>query len=135
MIMIKNCFTKIIVAGVILIECSPVLAKSYCPVEIKWNRLRLSDKQKVQIQSLDQQWKETNAIIRPALERDKARLKSLISNPAMPDNAIREVQKHIIAKQDQLRYEALENFLAKRRILTLKQRETLHKMLSKQNFN
>lgn len=131
--MIKNYFTGILFTGVLLITFSPVYAESYClkDKDIKWDHLKLSNKQKAQIQNLDQQWKEVSSIIHPKLVRDKERLKLMMFNADVSDNDIREVQKQIIAKQDQLRYEALENFLAKRRVLTQKQREMLHKMLPK----
>ncbi|MFH0703131.1 MAG: hypothetical protein V2B14_06315 [bacterium] len=119
-------FIKLGIIGILLCGASFSAEAS----RIKWEVFNLTYEQKQEIQDLDSQWQKINYAIRPGLIRDQQQLKLLLTNTDSTDNQIRELQKQIFSKQDQLRYEALENFLSKRRLLTAKQRKMLQKMLS-----
>jgi hypothetical protein len=99
------------------------------PCNINWEGLHLSRRQARDIRNLDIQWQSIRDLIRPALIRDQECFRLMLINPDVTDNQVREMQKEIFIKQEQLRYEALENFLAKRRVLNGKQRIMLHNML------
>jgi len=98
---------------------------------IRWSSLNLDPWQQKRIKLLDYQWKQINNSIRPILIRDQEKFKKMLLNPNISEDEIREQQRQIFIKQEQLRYHALENFLAKRRLLNEKQRELLHDMISK----
>jgi len=95
-------------------------------LNLMWEELNLTPAQEQRIKELDKKWQEVRGAIKPKLYRDQDQLKHLMLNPNASDDQIREIHKHIFVQQQQLRYEALENFLAKRRVLTQKQREKLH---------
>jgi Spy/CpxP family protein refolding chaperone len=98
--------------------------------QINWGKLNLSSEQMEKIQSLDKEWMRIQQLIRPKIIRDQQQLKNIMSNPEVDEDLIRKLQRDIMLRQEQLRYEATENFLSKRRILTSEQREKLHKMVS-----
>lgn len=124
-----NYTIKLGIAG-LLISCIQALADADS-ININWERLNLTPKQERSIQVFDKEWQQMKSLIRPKLIRDQERLKLMLANPDVSDVQIRELQKQIFVKQEQLRYEALENFLAKRRLLNSHQREILHEMLSR----
>lgn len=98
---------------------------------IEWSQLNLNDDQMKRIRELDAQWKSVEQIVRPKIIRDQQQLKNIMNNPNANEDQIRKLQKDIMVRQDQLRYEAIENFLSKRRILNQEQREKLHKIMPK----
>ena len=142
----KNTLTAIII-GIVLINC-PVFAQDMQQVQnvsasqsynnsfskgygsIDWLNLDLSEDQKKQITTLNEDWKRVQQLIRPKIIRDQQKLKNVMSNPNADENEIRKLQGDIMLRQKQLRFEATENFLSKRRILSNQQREKLHKMMS-----
>ena len=83
-------------------------------VNISWESLHLTSGQEKEILILDQQWAQIRDLIRPRLIRDQECLKLMMINPDITDSQIREMQKYIFIKQEQLRYGALEIFLAKK---------------------
>jgi Spy/CpxP family protein refolding chaperone len=107
-----------------------ISSKSYSDIE--WSDLSLTEDQLSKIQELDEEWKRVEQLIRPKIIRDQQQLKNIMSNPHIDEDQIRKLQRDIMLRQEQLRYEATENFLSKRRLLNTKQRETLHKMMSQQ---
>lgn len=98
-------------------------------VSIDWQLLNLTEDQKRKIKELDLQWTSLEQTIRPKILRDQQQLKTIMVNPNADDNQIRKLQKDIMIRQEQLRYEATENFLSKRRLLNDEQRQKLHKMM------
>lgn len=100
-------------------------------VNINWTQLNLSEDQAKKMNELDDQWGRIEQLIRPKIIRDQQQLKNIMSNPNADDEQIRNLQRDIMTRQEQLRFEATENFLSKRRILNTKQREVLHKMMPK----
>ena len=104
------------------------ISKSYS--SINWLNLDLSEDQKKQITTLNEDWKRVQQLIRPKIIRDQQKLKNVMSNPNADENEIRKLQGDIMLRQKQLRFEATENFLSKRRVLSNPQREKLHKMMS-----
>lgn len=107
---------------------SPALADSN-DISIRWEYLNLTQRQQQKMQVLDREWCEIQSLLQPKLIRDQEKLKLMLTNPDVSDTQIREIEKQIFIKQEQLRYYAMENFLAKRRILTVKQKVVLHEML------
>ena len=105
----------------------PVLADTN-NISINWECLNLTEKQEQKFALFDQDWKKIQTIIRPKLTRDQERLKLMLTNPNISDTQIKELQKQIFIRQEQLRYYALNNFLSKRRLLTPNQRIMLHEM-------
>jgi len=122
-------FIKFSILGLFFF-CLPVFAEIN-KMNINWEYLNLTPKQKHEVAILDKRWKKVNAFIRPQLLSNQQKLKTLLSKPNIPDEEIRELQKQIFLEQTQLRSEALENFLSKKRLLDNKQRQVLLKMLSK----
>lgn len=98
-------------------------------VNINWSGLELTNEQMVQMESLDNQWQKVQQMVRPKLIRDQQTLRNVITNPNLNEDYIRKLQRDIMLRQEQLRYEATENFLSKRRLLNKDQREKLHKMM------
>lgn len=96
---------------------------------INWSELNLSKDQQNSIKKLDQEWSRVEQLIRPKIIRDQQQLKNVMSNPNADDNLIRKLQNDIMLRQKQLRYEATENFLSKRRLLNQDQRKMLHKQM------
>lgn len=96
---------------------------------INWLTLDLTTEQKKQIKALNDEWKRVQQLIRPKIIRDQQKLKNVMSNPNADEDQIRKLQSDIMLRQKQLRFEATENFLSKRRILSDPQREKLHKMM------
>lgn len=96
---------------------------------INWENLDLSDEQEVKIKELNEDWKRIEQLIRPKIIRDQQQLKNVMSNPNADEDLIRKLQRDIMLRQKQLRFEATENFLSKRRILNPDQREKLHKYM------
>ncbi|MEW5821428.1 MAG: Spy/CpxP family protein refolding chaperone [Cyanobacteriota bacterium] len=96
---------------------------------INWSELNLTAEQSVKINQLDEEWKRIQQVIRPRLVRDQQQLKNIMKNPDTDEDRIRKLQNDIMLRQKQLRYEATENFLSKRRVLTPEQREVLHKKI------
>ncbi|EKE03756.1 MAG: hypothetical protein ACD_20C00156G0001 [uncultured bacterium] len=97
-------------------------------ISINWECLNLTEKQEQKFALFDQDWEKIQTIIRPKLTRDQERLKLMLTNPNISDTQIKELQKQIFIRQEQLRYYALNNFLSKRRLLTPNQRIMLHEM-------
>ncbi len=97
---------------------------------INWECLNLTLSQQAQIKILDKEWQKTSTEIIYQIKYDKKLLKSLLTNPFISDIAIRNLQNRILMNQKKLRYCAMENFLQKRRLLTFRQRQKLHGMLS-----
>ena len=98
-------------------------------VSINWAHLNLTNDQSKKIKELDAQWERIQQLIRPKIIRDQQQLKNVMSNPNADEDLIRKLNNDIMLRQKQLRFEATENFLSKRRVLTTGQRETLHKMM------
>lgn len=109
------------------VSTSQTYAKSYG--NINWLTLDLTDEQKRQIKTLNDDWKRVQQLIRPKIIRDQQKLKNVMSNPNADEDQIRKLQGDIMLRQKQLRFEATENFLSKRRVLSNEQREKLHKMM------
>lgn len=96
---------------------------------IDWNELDLSKSQMETIQKLDEDWSQVEQLIRPKIIRDQQQLKNVMGNPDADENLIRKLQNDIMLRQKQLRYEATENFLSKRRVLSPDQRKKLHQQM------
>ena len=127
--MIRN--KSLIICGLSLILLCQIPAKAAAGTGIiNWDCLDLSSKQKKQINILDKDWQTLNSDVRPGLLKDQANLKLMLNDPNSSDDKIRELQWKILSKQQMLRYEAMENFLSKRRLLSPKQRVILQQMLS-----
>ena len=120
-------FIELGIAGVL---ASSLPAMSEDAMNIKWDSLNLSSKQKLEIQTLDIQWKNVHSSVRPKLTKDQEKLKTLLGNPDISEDQLRTLQRQIFLRKEQLRNEAMENFLSKRRLLNSQQREKLHKMMS-----
>ena len=101
-------------------------------VNINWGLLNLSNDQLKRIKDLDTDWERIQQLIRPKIIRDQQQLKNVMSNPNADEDLIRKLNNDIMLRQKQLRFEATENFLSKRRLLTPEQRENLHKMMIQQ---
>lgn len=100
-------------------------------INVNWNQLNLNTVQQKRINELDNQWKQLENLVKPKIIRDQQTLKNIIKNPNVKESNIRQLQKDIMLRQEQLRNEATENFLSKRRLLNSNQKTQLHKMLSK----
>ena len=98
---------------------------------IDWSSFNLSLRQINQIRVYDNDWKIRSSILKSDLIKYQKRLKYLFSDPNAKNSDIRELQWQIFVKQQQLQYEALENFLNKRQVLSYEQRVRLHQILTK----
>ncbi|MDD3149910.1 MAG: hypothetical protein PHV68_03670 [Candidatus Gastranaerophilales bacterium] len=105
-------------------------ASAYEPTSIDWMALGLSQTQQLQICKLDEDWAMKSGDLKKDLQEFQKQLRILMKNPNSLDKNIKETQWQIFIKQQQLQYEAVENFLAKRRLLNYNQRIKLHKMIS-----
>ena len=120
----------------------PVIAVIFiflpCPAEakgavgdIKWERLNLTQCQRKSIRSLDMQWQGISLHLRQKIIKDQRRLRCLLGNQFVTEEQLRKVYYRILRNQRELRKEALENFIKKRRILNYSQKKTLHNKLLK----
>jgi len=97
--------------------------------DINWNKLNLTQYQATQINKLDDEWDLINSKIKPDLINNQKKLKVMLTDPNATECAIRNLYIEIILEQEHLKYQALEIFLAKRRLLKRDQLVKLHQML------
>lgn len=124
---------KILILIVILIFSFKHNAKAYEQKAVDWNEIGLSSTQQMQICKLDEEWAVKSSDLKKDLYEFQKQLRILMKNPNSLDKSIKEAQWQIFIKQQQLQYEAVENFLAKRRLLNHAQRNKLHNIIS-ENF-
>ncbi|OGH97013.1 MAG: hypothetical protein A2104_09655 [Candidatus Melainabacteria bacterium GWF2_32_7] len=117
-----------LVITIFLFNSMSALAEAKNGIDIRWECLNLTPRQEQKFAEFDKDWERIYSIVRPKLIRDQERLKLILTNPDVSDIQIKELQKQIFIKQEQLRYYALENFLSKRHLLTPKQRIILHEI-------
>ena len=89
--------------------------------EINWDSLNLTPYQKKRIEMLDREWNFINATIRPGLENEQKLFEKFLNDPCSNEYTLRNLYLQILAKQNQLKYQALEVYLAKRRLLSKSQ--------------
>ena len=123
-------FTSILISAFLLtVGNLSVFAIEKNNVSINWEKLNLSKEQGKNIEMLDMKWKKINETIRPQILRDQQKLKCVLKNQNATDSEIRQIQMQILMNQNRLKYEALELFLDKRRLLTPIQRKKFHMLI------
>jgi len=107
------------------------LANNNSISSVSWDKLNLTTTQKAKIKVLDLEWERSSRNLIEKISHDKEQLKALLESPFATEAEIRDLQKRILLNQQELRYRAMNNFLQKRKVLTLCQKKKLHKMLSR----
>ncbi len=106
----------------------------FCYHDFDWKSLNLTPSQAQKIKQLDGNWENINKKTLPHLKKDQIKLKKALKSPNISENSIRDLYISIMMQQQRLRYNAIEIFLAKRRLLNEKQLCELNKELHLQNI-
>lgn len=99
-------------------------------LEVNWDSLDLSDSQRNNLKNLDNRWKSTVSDIVPRIQTNERKLKQLMQSSKPNEGEILKLQQQIHEDKTQLKMEATEIFLHKRKVLNNQQQEKLQKMIN-----
>jgi Spy/CpxP family protein refolding chaperone len=123
------------VAVVVMIALVPMLwrtasAEQTGITRVNWDNLNLSEDQREQLDSMDQQWKNTVHELAPRIENNRRKLK-LMMNESQPDeNEIMELQQQVHEDQLKLKMRATKLYLGKKKVLNADQQEKFSQMMN-----
>jgi Spy/CpxP family protein refolding chaperone len=92
---------------------------------VNWGAMPLTATQKDAIKKHDAVWQQAFEQLYPEIVQERKRLKQLLMNPNTDHDAIFRSLQHLEDKEQELRYEAVKNFLLKKQELTPTQREQM----------
>ncbi|MEI7475115.1 MAG: hypothetical protein WCK67_10110 [bacterium] len=98
---------------------------------IDWTSLGLNEDQMQKVGALDAQWHNSSKDVIPKIKEEQEQLNKTLENANASSQEIREASKRVISSESQLQLAAMENFIAKREVLTTEQRNKLLELLSK----
>ena len=93
--------------------------------QINWGSITLSAAQKDALRKHDAMWQRAFEQLYPEIQTERRRLHRLLIEKDTNQEAIFQVLRHLEDKEQELRYEAVKNFLQKKQELTPSQREKL----------
>jgi Spy/CpxP family protein refolding chaperone len=93
--------------------------------QVNWSAVTLSPKQKDAIYKHDVMWQRAFEQLYPEIQTERRRLHRLLMDKTTDHDAIFQSLKHLEDKEQELRYEAVKNFLQKKQELTPLQIEKL----------
>jgi Spy/CpxP family protein refolding chaperone len=92
---------------------------------VNWGAIPLSPAQKDALRKHDVMWQQAFEQLYPEIVSERKRLRLLLMQPNTDHDAIFRSLQHLEDKEQELRYEAVKNFLLKKQELTPQQREQL----------
>lgn len=98
---------------------------------VDWSTLNLNSDQTNKILKLDAEWQNKSKALLPKLKENQQKLNQILNNPNSTDQQIRDINKQVTNMELDLQNLAMENFLAKRNILTIDQRKKLLEIIKK----
>lgn len=119
----------VLVLAVLLGAWSQALAKQGY-VQVNWDRLDLSSQQRNSLNNLDEQWHGTVSEVAPRLHENERKLKHLMRSPNADEEEILSLQQQIHKDKAQLKMEATQIFLNKRKVLNKEQQQKLRNMIN-----
>jgi Spy/CpxP family protein refolding chaperone len=112
-------------------QSSPCLAQengtSSCSID--WNKLNLTHAQSEQIKQLEQQWYKESAEIIPQVKEDQVKLQRSLADHGADGVQVISLQQQVSRKKEQLNSLAMQNFLAKKKVLNEDQKKQLEDMV------
>jgi Spy/CpxP family protein refolding chaperone len=93
---------------------------------VNWQRLPLTPAQQTAIKRHDQLWQRAFEQLYPEIIADRKHLSQLLLSKETDTEAIFQTLKRLEDKEQELRYEAVKNFLLKKQELTPAQQAQLH---------
>lgn len=109
--------------GMAVLMPLPVLASPDLPPP--YDKLNLNPEQASQIQSLDQDWRNSYSQLGPRLRGAKNRLMQMLATPKADPLEITAQQQRVNQLREQLSEQATANYLKKRRLLNFDQQRQL----------
>jgi Spy/CpxP family protein refolding chaperone len=97
---------------------------------VDWKSLNLTASQQEQIQRLDNEWNTHYSSVMPQIRHQQMRLRELFKNPKSDPLEIVATQQSVTRLQEQLRSEAMANYLRKRALLSPTQQKQLESQMS-----
>jgi Spy/CpxP family protein refolding chaperone len=97
---------------------------------VNWDRMPLSMEQKQAMQKHDVLWQRAFEQLYPEIQAERQRLRQLLLQPDTDHNAIFKALRQLEDKEQELRYEAVKNFLLKKEELTPAQRQQLQQQVT-----
>ncbi len=116
--------------GLVALPLSPAMAKEF--QKVNWESLELSDDQRLRLTELDHQWHQTAEEAVPRIQRNQQRLRQLMASPNPSEEDVLAIQQRIHQDKLNLKMQATQIFLMKRKVLTPPQQAKLRKMLTLQ---
>jgi len=112
-------------------QSNPCLAQeatsSACSID--WNKLHLSADQSNQIKQLEQQWYKESGEIIPQIKEDQVKLQRALADHNADGVQVLALQQAVSRKKEQLNSIAMQNYLAKRKVLNEEQKKQLEDMV------
>ncbi|MBS1993792.1 MAG: hypothetical protein JSS83_24920 [Cyanobacteria bacterium SZAS LIN-3] len=112
-------------------QSNPCLAQESAnpPCCIDWNKLTLSPAQSSQIKQLDQQWYRESGEIIPLIKDDQSKLQRALADHNADPVQVMTLQQSVARRKEQLNSIAMQNFLAKKKVLDEGQKKQLEDMV------
>lgn len=96
---------------------------------IDWTKLELNPQQNTQIQSLESQWYKEFSDISPQIREDQTKLQRLLTDRNPDSLQVVALQQAIARRKEQLNLAAMQNYLAKKKVLNEKQQTQFEQMI------
>lgn len=115
------------VCGLLLSLVTGLACAEY--VQVQWERLELSQDQRSNLTHLDKQWQNRYSELVPRIQANEQRLRKLMNASHPDEREIMQLQQEIHEDKLQLKMDATQIFLHKRRILSQDQDKKLMKLM------
>lgn len=96
---------------------------------VDWKRLNLNNQQSQQIDHLQEEWNAKYQRLQPQILTLQTRLRTKFADPSADPLEIMATQQTLARLQEELRNEAMANYLRKRAILSMQQQRQLEGMV------
>jgi len=96
---------------------------------IDWNRLNLTPAQSNQLKQLEQQWFRESGEIIPQIRDDQNKLQKALADHNADPVQVMTLQQAVARRKEQLNSLAMQNFLAKKKVLDDGQKKQLEDMV------
>jgi len=112
-------------------QSNPCLAQDAAnpPCCIDWNKLSLTPAQSNQIKQLDQQWFKESGEIIPQIREEQSKYQKALADHNADPVQVMTLQQAVARKKEQLNSIAMQNFLAKKKVLDDAQKKQLEDMV------
>jgi len=98
-------------------------------VQVQWERLELSQDQRSNLTHLDKQWQNRYTELVPRIQANEQKLRRMMNASHPDEREIMQLQQQIHEDKLQLKMDATQIFLHKRRVLSQDQDKKLMKMI------